>query len=286
MAVPAVAEVSSTDEERIAFIADDGRFWVPYPEATEAMKLMREMLAAPAETRPLNLAVIGPPSSGKSQLLRAFTQRNTPVYDPNVHNPTMPVLRIDMPEAPEQAALLRELLAGIGAHYSSREPVDELMRRLTVFSESLGIELFIVDEFNNGFKGTSRQQGILLNLTRGISSRTQVPLVIAGIDTVENFLKADPQLSTRFRRLHLPVWKENEATLMFLKTFEQKLALKERSQLGTTTMRELILRHTGGATGQISRLLRTSAIVAIRTGVERITKDILDDRAKYLPRET
>jgi len=286
MAGPAAATVSTTDDERIAFILDDKRFWVPYPEANEAMKLMKEMRAAPRETRPLNLAIIGPPSSGKSQLLRVFAERNTPPYDPNEDNPTLPVLRIDMPEAPEQASFVRELLAGIGAHYSTREPVDELVRRLTVFSTSLGIELFVVDEFHNGFKGTKRQQDILLNLTRGISSRTGVPIAIAGIDKVENFLKADPQLSTRFRRLHLPVWKENEATLMFLKTFEQKLGLKERSQLATTPLRSLILRLTGGATGQICRLLRSSAVVAIRNGTEKITEVILEDRAHYLPRET
>jgi Cdc6-like AAA superfamily ATPase len=286
MAEAAEATVASTDEERIAFILDDKRFWVPYPEANEAMRLMKEMRAAPRETRPLNLAIIGPPSSGKSQLLRVFAERNIPPYDPNEDDPTLPVLRIDMPEAPEQAAFVRELLAGIGAHYSSREPVDELVRRLTVFSMSLGIELFAVDEFHNGFKGTKRQQDILLNLTRGISSRTGVPIAIAGIDKVENFLKADPQLSTRFRRLHLPVWKENEALLMFLKTFEQKLGLKERSQLGTTRMRTLILKLTGGATGQISRLLRTSGVVAIRQRTEKITDVILEDRARYLPRET
>lgn len=281
---PADPQTSSPEEsaeDRILRIRTE--LWVPYPEATGALATMTRLLNAPNETRPESFALIGDPSYGKSYLLKRFVRRNAPVDLQPDEEPTVPIVHIDMPESPEPAAMLREILAKLGAVFSFREPVDELMRKIMVLTVSLQIRVFVIDEFHNGFQGTHRQQTVMLNITRGLTNRTQRPLIVAGTDGVDSFLQNDTQLSERFIRCTLRKWKNDKSTQSLLKGFGKQIGLRNESRLGDDAMSTLIIELTQGKLGRISRLVVLAAEEAIRSGSERIDEALLRKIAKELP---
>lgn len=270
--------------ERIARIRTE--LWVSYPEANEALDIMKRLLRAPNEQRPECFAIIGDPSYGKSYLLEQFITRALASDDLAAHEYSVPVLHIEMPESPEPSAMLRELLAGLGAVFSLREPFDELMRKLEVLTKSLDILVFVIDEFHKGFQGTIRQQMILLNGVRGLSNRTKRPLILAGTEKVDSFLRNDEQLDERFIKRRLQRWKDDDKTRMLLKGFEQQIALREPSRLGSRAMTEHIIQLTRGRLGRIARLLALSAEAVILDGSEVIDKAVLSRMARNLPGDT
>jgi len=277
---PEQTSASSSNEERIARIA--AGVWVPHAQTAAILQIMRGLLAAPNQVRADNLAIIGEPNSGKSALLDRFYEKHQSAYDPTVDDPQVAIWRIEMPESPDPPAVLRELLRTVGAQHSARDPSDVLVHRVKVLAESLNVRLFVIDEVHNGFRGTKRQQQILLNVLRGLSNKTRRPVVIAGTKEVENFLDYDDQLSERYLRRRLPSWKENLQTQQLLKGFEKEFALKNPSGLASPAMTESILRLSGSRLGRIAKLLRNAAIEAILSGTEKITEENLKESAKLL----
>ena len=260
------------------------RLWVPYPEAKDVLSIMTRLFEAPDETRPESLALIGDPSFGKTYLIEQFVAARMPTDEiAEDSEPEVPLVRIEMPESPEPAAMLRELIAAMNAPFSPRLPVDELMRKLMVLTESLRIRVFIIDEFHKGFQGTHRQQMIMLNVARGLTNRTKRPLIVAGTEDVDSFLRNDTQLDERFIRRRLRRWKEDADLQRLLKGFEQQLGLQHPSKLASPEMTSVIHQLTGGRMGRISRLLTSSAETAILSGDERISEALLRSMAKQLP---
>ena len=272
----------ASQDPRIAAIHNA---WVPYPAANEIKQTMERLIKAQAETRPECLAIIGDPNYGKSELFKSFARKHEQPYDPNVDSPPLPVVLIEMPEDATPSAFVRTLIQATGAPVDRREPLDILCNRLKVLLHALKTRLILVDEFHNGFEGTHRQQRQMLNLARGISNRTSLPLVVAGVDTVDNFIRNDKQLDQRFRRIKLPQWKEDDSTRRLLKAFEEAFRLKQPSRLGSPAMTKVVVELTEGRLGNISRLLKFSAIEAIHNRSEQISIELLARMAKQLPSE-
>jgi hypothetical protein len=59
-------------------------------------------------------------------------------------------------------------------------------------------------------------------------------------------------------------------------TLESTLRLREHAPGTLPAMAEQLYRRTGGMIGSLSQLIRGAAILAIETGTERITEDLLD----------
>jgi len=280
----ALTEGDSASEMARRLERINAQLWVAYPEAKDAFGIMNRLFDAPDQTRPESFALIGDPSFGKSYLLKQFVASKMEGEDLNKdEDPEVPLVKIQMTESPEPAAMLREILARLGAPFSVRLPVDELMRKIVVLAESLRIRVFVIDEFHMGFQGTHRQQMIMLNIARGLTNRTKRPLIVAGTDDIDSFLRNDTQLNERFIRRHLRRWKEDADTQRLLKGFEQQLALRNPSKLASPEMTAHILQLTGGNLGRISRLLVFAAEAAIKSGDECIDKDLLSEMAKQLP---
>jgi len=274
------SEVADEKAQRISAIQ---KLWIPYPDANKIIRDLKRLVNAELETRPECIAIVGDPNFGKSELLRHFHSQYEKPYDPNVDTPSLPVLLAEMPEDATPSAFVRELLRECGLPLTRHEPLDMMVDRLKVLLRELHTKLILVDEFNKGFNGTHPQQQKMLNLTRGISNRTQIPLVVAGIESIDSFIKNDPQLDERFRRIRLPAWVANENSQRLHKAFEEAFQLQNPSKLGSPAMTEIIIGLARGRLGNISRLLKHAAIEAISSGVEQITKDSLSKMVERLP---
>lgn len=257
--------------------------WAPYKEATDALTTMKRFLGEPNQLRPESLALIGEPNYGKSAILERFLAMNPQPYDPSDEDVAIPIVAVELPTKSSDAALMRELISAMGANYSVKEPVDEMVRRFVRLADVMHVKLIVIDEFHNGFPGTVRQQREFLNLTRALTNRTRRPMVVAGTEEVENFITNDPQLDQRFSRIRIPRWTADIDGRRLLKGFEMKLGLRNPSNLDSVPMLELIMDLANGRLGNIARLLVSAAEAAIVDGSEVLTPDLLRSTAKRLP---
>ena len=91
-----------------------------------------------------------------------------------------------------------------------------------------------------------------------------------------NAVATDAQLTSRFPTRLMPRWKDATPDFrQLLASFESIFPLQKESKLWALQNARLIYGLTEGILGEVARLLRNSAVVAIQSGEEGITEDIL-----------
>lgn len=245
--------------------------WVPFPAGIHALKTMARLIARPDEGRPMNLALIGDSGFGKSHLLDHFADCYPDVVDEMP--PRIQVVLINVLTNSDGNMLLRELLHGIGATFSSRDPYDELLRSFCIKAEVASVGLVILDEFHNGISGRRDRTLSMIKAVRDLSNRLRRPIVAGGIDTVKELLRYDRQLMERFAVEELPLWQDRTAVKRFLATFERSLGMPEPSHLGTDIMADLVMKLAGDRMGSIAELVREAHRVALAKSAQCITEE-------------
>jgi Bacterial TniB protein len=123
--------------------------------------------------------------------------------------------------------------------------------------------------------GVLRGLPCLFGVTVGMGA--MMVLVAFGLGTLEavRAIQADPQLASRFYRTELPLWRMGREYRKLLASFERMLPLKRPSQLAKAPLATKLLAMTEGTIGELSTLLKSAAIYAVRTGTERIDTSVL-----------
>jgi hypothetical protein len=137
-------------------------------------------------------------------------------------------------------------------------------------------KVLLLDELNSILAGSVAKQLLLLTTIKYISNQTKISIVAAGTADALHAVATDAQLQSRFPAKLMPRWKN--ATPDFRKllaSFEYILPLRDESKLASLHLARLIYGLTEGVLGEVARLLRSSAIMAIRSGEEAITEEIL-----------
>lgn len=264
--------------------SENARFktpWVPFPEGVKALQLMRTLIGRPDEGRPLNFALIGDPNFGKSHLVDFFVDHYPEIkYDRGAR---LQIVRVDMPAKADGPALVREILRTMGAPYVRKEPLDEMIAKITVRARLLGVLMFVIDEFNNGHWGRRDAANTLLHTVRSIGNRTQRPFVLAGTPDVENVLRNDAQLNERCIRQSLPLMETQQSMLDLLKTFEARLARPLCPDLDEEKRAQLVWDIAGSKLGRIAILLRQAEAHAAAKGKSSIGAEDLRAAQALLP---
>lgn len=245
--------------------------WVPFPAGMEALKKMAKLIARPDEGRPMNLALIGDSGFGKSHLLDHFADCYPDITDEMP--PRIQVLLISVVSNSDRNMLLRELLNGLGASYSPRDPYDEMLRSFCIKAETASVGLVILDEFHNGISGRRERTLGMIKAVRDLSNRLRRPLVAGGNEKVKELLRYDSQLMERFAVEELPLWKDRVAVKRFLATFERTLTMPEPSHLGTDEVAGLVMKLAGDRMGAIAELIREAHRVAVAKGASKIEEE-------------
>jgi hypothetical protein len=135
--------------------------------------------------------------------------------------------------------------------------------------------MLIIDEIHHVLVGSTNQQRVVMNAIKYLSNELQIPLVGVGTLEAVRAIQADPQLASRFYRTELPLWCMGREYRKLLASFERMLPLKRPSQLAKEPLATKLLAMTEGTIGELSTLLKSAAIYAVRTGTERIDMSIL-----------
>jgi len=261
------------DKERIQRIKPIA--WINYPRAKAILAKLEDLLEAPKSPRPDNLLLVGDSNSGKSAIAFHFLEKHPEIPAPDKDAKHIPVVYIECPEKPEEKRLYDLLISKVGGVIPDTASISAIQRSLCETYDKIGVRLIIIDEIHNALRGGPSQQEAFLTLIKGISNRTQTPIVTIGIQTAFRLMVTDDQISNRFDPVPLPKWDMSEDYLRLMASFEQRLPLKEPSVLTQLDLANVILAETNGLLGEMFKLLAKATAEAIRNKSEKITIDLI-----------
>jgi hypothetical protein len=266
----AVALLSA--EERVSRIRSEK--WIGYSRAKGALGRLEELITWPSKQRMPNLLIIGPTNNGKTMIVEKF-RRKYPAKDTkkDFDDLYMPVVTMQMPPDPSATRFYSMLLKSAGA-VVRQVRVSDLEQAALNRMRSVQAKMLVIDELHNVLSGQSDVRREFLNMLRFLGNELKIPIVGVGIRDAYLTIKSDDQLENRFEPILLPKWEEGDELLCLLASFEAVLPLKRPSRIATEEMAKYILARTDGSIGEISKLLVTAAITAVKSGEERMSAKI------------
>ena len=277
---PTVAQVACrANADRLKFLQED-RF-IPYGAADLVLKELNKILTWPNSVRPPSRLLVAQSDMGKSTIFGQFFAQH-PALD-NVDGPAahIPVLKMQFPESGSDGVygeIIRKLNAETTANPSSRALRSQALHLL----DAVGNRVLVIDEIANVIVKDVKRQTIAMNAIKFITNEMERPIVLGVTPEAFSLVIGDKNLKSRFQPLFLPRFKDvfdkhgRSDYREFLYGFELALPLRKPSKLAENNIlaHEIMVRSFG-ITGAISRLLVESAVVAIETGEEQITPDVI-----------
>ena len=272
-------------EMRIRRIRTDR--WIGYARAEAALSGMEDLLTFPKRTRMPNLLLVGPSNNGKTMIVEKFRREHLRGAEADLREGAIavPVLKVQMPPAPDERRFFSAVLEALGAPDRSNDRLaakqDMAMRMLRATS----VRLLVIDEVHNILSGSRDQQRRFLNLLRWLGNELQIPLVAVGTSEALRAIQSDDQLANRFTPFSLPPWRHDAEYLRLLNTLEAMLPLRERSGLEEAAFAQKLLNAAEGILGEVVNLVTTAAVAAVAAGEERIRIERIDDIGFIPPTE-
>jgi type II secretory pathway predicted ATPase ExeA len=279
------ALVDAPAEMRIRRIRTDR--WIGYARAEAALAAMEDLLTFPKRTRMPNLLLVGPSNNGKTMIVEKFRREHMRGAEADVREGAIavPVLKVQMPPAPDERRFFSAVLEALGAPDRSNDRLaakqDMAMRMLRATS----VRLLVIDEVHNILSGSRDQQRRFLNLLRWLGNELQIPLVAVGTSDALRAIQSDDQLANRFTPFSLPPWRFDAEYLRMLNTLEAMLPLREPSGLEEPAFAQKILTAAEGILGEVVSLVTTAAVAAVVSGEERIRVERFEDIGFIPPTE-
>jgi hypothetical protein len=252
-----------------------GESWIGYGNAKSIIERIQDMVERPRVTRMHSLLIIGSTDNGKSSI-RKRIERNNERFATESGKMNFPVVSIQMPPTPDERGFYNALLKGMMRPTYISGKVDFIRDMVIDNMQDLNVKLLMIDEVQHIDRMPYRKQRAILDAVKYISNEVQLPIAAFGTEEAMNVFTSDPQLNNRFKKVFLPRWEANDDLRRLLASLEQLLPLENPSELFEQDLANHIYYKTNGTIGEICTLVRDSAIVAISSGEEKITREIID----------
>jgi predicted AAA+ superfamily ATPase len=267
-------------KERLQLIE---RVFIKYPrlrELYEMLEFCRQHSRSAAE--PECMLITGTQGSGKTTLIEWYAD-GAPFRELQEKR-IVPVLVVTVPSPATVKGLASAMLDALGDPAADKGAVSSVTLRLKNYIKNCEVELIILDEFQHFDDRPSKN--VLKTVSdwlKNLLNQTRVPMVLAGMPGCENVLEREgnKQLKRRFssRKEILPFsWDDRDHVNEFrqlLKEIDHALPLLKTSHLADAETAFLIYSATDGVINYVMKLLRWSAALAIKSGVEQIDYSIL-----------
>lgn len=260
-------------EERIAKIRAPR--WIGYPQSLRILAKLDDLLTYPKSHRMPNLLVFGDTNNGKTMLVNKFCRKHPPNDNPEGEAAIVPVLYVQAPPVPDEGRLYNSILEKLFAPFRPSDTTKKKEYQALKLLRYVGLKMLVIDEIHQILAGNLNKQRAFLNVIKYIGNELQVPIV--GVGTKEAFraLQTDMQLSNRFEPAHLPRWKFDDDFRRLLISFERMIPLCEPSLLHKSPLASQIFDMSEGYIGEISRVITDAAVMAVKSGHEKIDNEIL-----------
>ncbi len=268
------------------FLAIDGperlwacweRIWISTPSTRQAFAALETCMNGPATTKPRGLTIVGESDTGKSRIFKAFQDAHPAVKAPGREYATIPAIYIKTVSTPDPVSFCKDVLAEIGHPllYNASEP--DLRRHTIRMIKGCGVGVVIIDEFNDILNDRmSKKVDEFLRFLKILINSTERPFVVGGTPTVLEVTGSENQIGGRLKKtIRLKAFTRTEFAPVAL-AFERMLPLRRPSDFRSDeTMLVALWEASQGLIGRLSHFLQDACEIAIQTGEERITPDIL-----------
>lgn len=270
----AASKLSLSDRDRIQHIKKQR--WIGYGRAKELLAKLEDLLVHPTQPRMPNMLVIGETNNGKTMLISKFREAHPADENLGGEAVNIPVLYIQAPPGPDERGLYNAILNRLFEYSPKSEPTDAKRDNVVSVLRKVKVAMLIVDEIHHLLAGTYVKQRSCLNVLKYLGNELCVPIVGIGTAEAMRAVQTDPQLANRFTPEVLPRWTRNAELARLLASFERVIPLRKPSQLSSAALAGRIVDLADGTIGEMSTLLNAAAALAIRSGTEQITLDVLD----------
>nr|WP_315481920.1 TniB family NTP-binding protein [uncultured Undibacterium sp.] len=271
----AITKLELSDSERIQHIRKSR--WIGYGRAKEILTKLEELLIHPVQPRMPNMLIVGETNNGKTMLVTKFREKHPADENSDGESVRIPVLYIQAPPSPDERGLYNAILSRLFESNKRSEATDAKRDRVVDVLRKVKLGMIMVDEIQHLLAGPYVKQRNCLNVLKYLGNELCVPIVAIGTAEAVRAVQTDPQLANRFVPEVLPKWTRNAEFSRLLVSFERVLPLREPSLLASPELSSRILELAGGTIGEMSTLLNAAAIYGIKTGIERITVETLDE---------
>lgn len=259
--------------------------WIPYTRARHIAEKMDDLLRYPASHRMPNLLVVGDTNNGKTAILQRYAQAHPAFAREEDGHLIWPVLYLQAPPEPDERRFYNVVLDRICVPYRMSDRVDKKQQQVIHLLQRMEVKLLVIDEIQHVLAGNQAKQRLFLNVLKYLSNELKIPLVCAGVRSAFNAIQLDEQLANRFEPVALPKWTVGEEYLRLLLSFEQLLPLKKPSDLMDDALAYKLLSLSEGTIGELSKVLKLAAILAIESKTECITLALLNKLDYTMPSE-
>jgi len=249
--------------------------WIGYTRAKKLLDKLDDLLTHPKTHRMPNLLIVGDTNAGKTMLANRFVQLHPADKTLGGEAVIVPVLAIQAPPGPDEGRFYNAILEALATPYNPRERVAQQQIQVLRMLKRIGIQMLIIDEVHNVLTGSVTKQRQFLNVLKYLGNDLQITLVGLGTKAALRALQADPQLANRFEPAALPPWQLDQEFQMLLASFERALPLRQPSGLADEKLARKLLALSEGSLGELSVLLTSAAVYAVRSGTERIDEKVL-----------
>jgi len=256
--------------------------WIGYARARDVLTKLDDLLHHPRESRMPNMLLVGSTNNGKTKLIKHFAQKHAAQENLGGDYIIAPVLYFQAPPSPTEAGFYSDILNSLFERVPSAS-TDAKRARVIQVLRGIQVKVLIIDELHNILAGASVKQQQFLNMIKYLGNELEISIVGCGTGDLLRAVSIDPQIQNRFTPEILSKWKMNKEFRQLLMSFESLLPLKEASNLHEKLIASKILAMSEGSIGEVSTLLNSATIYAVRQGEEKITEDVLNDCGYIAP---
>ncbi|WP_299021902.1 TniB family NTP-binding protein [uncultured Photobacterium sp.] len=222
-----------------------------------------------------SVAISGPTGVGKSTLCRAFRDEVNGQVPPN--SDELPVVVITAKNITTHKSFFSALLYELGDINPTKGTSEEMRIRLRVLLKGRGVLMIIIDEFQDLFEEVSGPKAMkTASFYKGFMKETQIPVVIAGTESVEYVLQVDGQFQRLYNLYRLPSFSiDTQQGTEYYQYFVEKLM--KRSPLPSSVtfegkMLERLFLATNGSMALLKKLITEAIHVAQKRDCMELTK--------------
>lgn len=261
-------------EQKIAFVQKTP--WIQHAEVDAIWEKMEDILSHPRGHRMSDLNIVARSNSGKTTLLKRFAKKHQAELDEDSGELTAPVIAAVMPHDPTEILFIDALLGAVQLTVKRTDTFPNKLDQIYKTLERIDCKVILLDEIQHIGAGSAREQHLIVNMMKNMSSILQISFIVAGTPEALNIFSFDSQFKSRFKPAVIPAWAPGDELESLLASFEALLPLEEPSDLASDEMIDYILSHTDRTIGDIYDLLKEATIYAVKNGQKKLTITAMD----------
>jgi hypothetical protein len=269
------------------FLAIDGRarlhacwhrIWIPTPWTREAFAALEDRIAAGPSTKPRGIIITGDADTGKSRTMTAFRDANRVAdVDADTEFSKHPAIYLRAPSTPSRMALLKSILQELGFPLLYNANEEDLRLHTINMLKKCQVGTVMIDEIGDiSHEYLSNKVVEFLRFLKNLINETGRPFVVGGIPAILDLLGSDNQIAGRLDTvIRLLPFRLNKDFVTTVLSFGRLMPLRRPSELRDEALIQHLFTHSQGYMGRLSYYLHDACQVAIDSGEERITMDVL-----------